>query len=159
MNTPELNLARPTLVCLLAQGDDILLPIQIDGVGPVQHHRATVIRLEDDEPHRRILMTVRFHLFDRTAANEVKPGDLVHRVVDGNDAQELVYVSATDLWKWEGAMIDDPGGKGKVRIIRAVRGPHPGDGHEILAMVVEDGQQQRRPIFLELSGGMFCEWN
>lgn len=159
MSTPDPALARPVFVSLLAESDNVLLPIQINGVGPVEYHRANVTRLEDDEPNRRIRMTVRFHSLDRTATNEVKPGDLVHRVVDDNDPQSLVYVRAADLWKWEGAMIDDPAGDGKVRIIRAVRGPHPNDGHEILAMVVEDGQQQRRPVFLELTGGMFCEWS
>jgi hypothetical protein len=150
--------ARPALVCLLAEGDEIMLPIQRNGVGPVEHHRATVMRLEDDEPNRRIRMTVHFQSLDTTATNDVKPGDLVHRVIDGNDPQSLVYVRATDLWKWEGGMIDDPDGNRKVRIIRAVPGPHPGDGHEILALVVEDGQRQRRPIFVDLTGGMFCEW-
>jgi len=24
---------------------------------------------------------------------------------------------------------------------------------------VEDGQQQRRPVFLELTGGLFCDWD
>jgi hypothetical protein len=138
MNTPELNLARPTLLCLVAQGDDIFLPVQLNGVGPAEYHRATVTRLEDDKPDRRIRMTVRFHSLDKTATNEVKPGDLVHRVVDGNDPQTLAYVPATDLWKWEGAMIDDPDGNGKVGIIRAERGPHPDDGHEIVAPVAED---------------------
>jgi hypothetical protein len=132
MNIPDPTLARPALVCLLAEGDDIFLPIHINGVGPVEYHRATVTGLEDDEPNRRIRMTVRFHSLDRKATNEVKPGDLVHRVIDGN---------------------------GKVRIIRAARGPHPEDGRELLALVVEDGQQQRRPIFLEPTGGMFCEWS
>ena len=83
MNTLDPNLARPCLVCLLAEGDDILLPIQRNGVGPVEHHRATVTRLEDDEPNRRIRMTVRIHSLDTTATNEVKPGDLLHRVIDG----------------------------------------------------------------------------
>jgi hypothetical protein len=159
MNTPDPTLARQALVCLLAEGDDIFLPIQINGVWPVEYHRATVTGLEDDEPNRRIRMTVRFHSLDRKATNEVKPGDLMHRVIDGNDPHSLVYVRAIDLWKWEGGMIDDPDGNGKVRIIRAARGPHPEDGRELLALVVEDGQQQRRPIFLELTGGMFCEWS
>jgi hypothetical protein len=159
MNTPDPTLAREARVCLPAEGDDIFLPIQINGVGPVEYHRATVTGLEDDEPNRRIRMTVRFHSLDRKATNEVKPGDLVHRVIDGNDPHSLVYVRAIDLWKWEGGMIDDPDGNGKVRIIRAARGPHPEDGRELLALVVEDGQQQRRPIFLEPTGGIFCEWS
>lgn len=159
MNTLDPNLARPCLVCLLAEGDDILLPIQRNGVGPVEHHRATVTRLEDDEPNRRIRMTVRIHSLDTTATNEVKPGDLLHRVIDGNDPQSHAYVRATDLWKWEGLIMDDPDGNGKVRLIRAVRGPHPTYEHEILALVVEDGQQQRRPVFLELTGGLFCDWD
>jgi hypothetical protein len=151
--------SRPTLVCLIADGDGILLPIQRNGVGPVEHHRATVTRLEDDEPNRRIRMTVRIDAFDTTATNDVKPGELVHRVNDGNDPQSAAYVRAADLWKWEGALIDDPDGNGKVRIIRAERGPHPQEDHrEILALVVEAGQQQRRPIFVEMTGGMFCEW-
>jgi hypothetical protein len=99
MNTPDLNLARPTLVCLIAEGDDIFLPLLINGIGPAEHHRATVTRLDDDEPNRRIRMTVRFHSLDKTATNEVKPGDLVHRVIDGNDPQTYAYVPATDLWK------------------------------------------------------------
>jgi hypothetical protein len=160
MNTPDPTLARPTLVNLIAEGDDILLPIQRNGVGPVEYQRATVRRLEDDEPNRRILMTVRVHAFDTTATNPVKPGDLIHRVLDGNDPQSAAYVRAADLWKWEGGMIDDPDGNGKVRIIRAERGPHPQEDHrEILGLVVEDGQKQRRPIFVEMTGGMFCEWN
>jgi hypothetical protein len=154
------TLARPCLVCLLAQGDEILAPIQRSTASaPVEYHRATVTGLEDDEPNRRIRMTVRLHSLDRTETNEVKPGDLVHRVIDGNDPHSRAYVRAIDLWKWEGVIMDDPDGNGKVRLIRAVRGPHPDDGHEILALVVEDGLQQRRPILLELTGGMFCEWN
>lgn len=159
MNASDLTLARPCLVCLLAENDDILLPIQHNGVGSVEHHRATVTRLEDDEPNRRIRMTVRIHDLGTTVTNDVKPGDLIHRVLDGNDPQSQAYVRAADLWKWEGLIMDDPDGNGKVKLIRAVRGPHPGDGHEILALVVEDGQQQRRPVCLEMTGGLFCEWN
>lgn len=48
-------------------------------------------------------------------------------------------------------MINDPAGDGKVRIIRAVRGPHPNDGHEVIAIVVEDGLQQRRRVLLKLT--------
>jgi hypothetical protein len=39
-----------------------------------------------------------------------------------------------------------------------VRGPHPQDRHEILALVVWDGQQHR-PIFSELTGSMVSEDN
>jgi hypothetical protein len=159
MNTPDFSLARPTLICLIAEGDDIFLPVLINGVGPVEHHGATVTRLEDDEPNRVIRMTVHFHSLDKTATNDVKPGDLVHRVVDGNDPQTYAFVPATDLWKHEGAVIDDPDGNGKVRIIRAVRGPHPKDGHEIVALVVEDAHKNRRPILMEKTGGLFCEFN
>jgi hypothetical protein len=158
MNPPDLNLSRPTLINLIAEGDDILLPVQINAVGPVEYHRATVTRLEDDEPNRRIRMTVHVHSLDKTATNDVKPGDLIHRVNNGNDPQTLVYVRATDLWKWEGAVIDDPDGNGKVRIIRAERGPHPNDGHQIVALVVEDAHRNRRPIFMENTGGLFCEF-
>jgi hypothetical protein len=56
-------------------------------------------------------------------------------------------------------MIDDPDGNGKVRIIRAERGPHPDDGHEIVALVAEDRHQNRRPILMEITRGMFCEFN
>ena len=104
-------------------------------------------------------MTVHFHSLDKTATNGVKPGDLVHRVADGNDPQTIAYVPAPKLWKWEGAMIDNPDGDGRVRIIRAVRGPHLKDGHEIVALVVEDTDKNRRPIFIETTGGMFCEFN
>jgi hypothetical protein len=159
MTTPDPALAHPVLVCLLAEGDDVLLPVEINGVGPVEYHRATVMGFQDDEPKRLIRMTVRFHSLGRTITNEVKPGDLVHRVIGGNDPRGLVYVRAIDIWKWEGGMIDDPDGNGKVQVIRVVRGPHPQDGREIVALVVEDEQQQRRPIFLELTGGMFHEWN
>jgi hypothetical protein len=159
MNTPDFSLARPTLICLIAEGDDIFLPVLINGVGPVEYHGATVTRLEDDEPNRVIRMTAVFQSLDKTATNDVKPGDLVHRVVDGNDPQTIAYVRATDLWKWEGATLNDPDGDGTVRLIRAVRGPHPKDGREIVALVVEDTDKNRRPIFVETTGGMFCEFN
>ena len=151
--------SRPTLVSLLRSGDEIALPIQRNGVGPVEYHRATITALEDDEENRHVRMTLYMPSLDSAATNGVKPGDLVHRLTDVNDSRYPAYVRATDLWKWEGAMIDDPDGNEKVRIIRAVRGPHPDDGHEILALVVENRQQQRRPIFVELTGGMFCEGN
>src|SRR5258707_3421808 len=106
---------RRTFVCLIAEGDDILFPIQRNGVGPVEHHRATVIGLEDDEPNRHILMTVRIHSFNTTATSEVKPGDLLHRVYDGNDPHSAAYVRAAELWKWEGAVIDNTDGTGQVR--------------------------------------------
>lgn len=99
MSTPDPILARPALVSLFTEGDDIFLPVQVNGLGPAEHHRATVTRLEDDEPNWRIRMTVRFHSPDTTVTNEVKPGDLVHRVVDDNDPQSLIYVPAPQLWK------------------------------------------------------------
>lgn len=43
--------------------------------------------------------------------------------------------------------------------IRAERGPHPDDGHEIVALVAEDRHQNRRPILMEITRGMFCEFN
>lgn len=45
MNTPDPKLGCPALVFLLAQGDDILLPVQINPVGPIEYHRATVTGL------------------------------------------------------------------------------------------------------------------
>lgn len=159
MSEPDFELVRPTLICLTAEGDDVYVPVLLNAVGPVEHHRATVLRLEDDEPNRLIRMTVRIHSFDQTATNEVKPGDLVHRAVDGNDPQTIAYIPATDLWKWEGGTFNDPSGMGAFRLIRAVRGPHPDDGHEIIALVVEDEHHQRRPILLETTGGMLSEFN
>lgn len=149
--------SRPTLVCLIAEGDDILFPIQRNGVGQVEHHRATVTRLEDDEPNRRIRMTVRIHAFDRTVTKDVKPGNLMHRVDDGNDPQSAAYVRAADMWKWEGAFIDDPDGNGKVRFLRAEHAPDPETGDKVVALLVDDGQQQKA-ILIALTGGMFCDW-
>ena len=37
------------------------------------------------------------------------------------------------VWKWIGTLVNDPDGNGKVQILEIVRGPHPQDGHEILA--------------------------
>lgn len=136
-----------------------MLPIQRNGVGPVEHHGATVLRLEDDEPNRRIRMTVHIHDLDMTATKPVKPGDLVHRVYDGNDPHSAVYVRAVELWKWEGALIDDPGGNGKVRIIRAEHAPDPKTGKEVLALLVQGNQQPAKAILIDLAGGMFCEWD
>lgn len=42
-------------------------------------------------------MTLRFHFPDKTVTNEVKPGDLVQHVLDGNDPHSVVYVRAVDL--------------------------------------------------------------
>ena len=133
MNTPDLNLAR--LSCAyLRRATTSFYRYRSTAWGLSSTTGATVIRLEDDEPHRRIRITVRFHSLDKAATNEVKPGELVHRLADVNDPHDLVYVPAADLWKWIGATIDDPDSDGKIRIIEVVRGPHPQDGHEILAL-------------------------
>ena len=58
----------------------------------VEHHKATVTRLEDDQPNRRIRITVRIHALDTTPTNDLKLGDVVHRVIDGNDPQSAAYV-------------------------------------------------------------------
>ncbi|WAC92219.1 hypothetical protein [Mycobacterium sp. Aquia_213] len=143
---------------LFQSGDEIALPIQRNGVGPVEYHLATITALEDDEPNRRIRMTFNIPAFDRIGTQDVRPGDLMHRMTATDDSRDPVYVAARDLWKWEGLMISDPDGNGRVRILRTERGPHPSDSHEILALVVEDEQHQRRPIFVEMTGGLFCEW-
>jgi hypothetical protein len=139
-------------------GDEIAMPIQLNGVGPVEHQRATITALDDDEPNGCIRMAVHLHSLGQDGVQDVKPGDLVHRLTDVEESRYPVFVRAPELWKWAGALIDDPDGGGdKVRIVGCVRGPHPEDGHEILAMVVEDRAGQRRPVFMEMTGGMFCE--
>jgi hypothetical protein len=67
-------------------------------------------------------------------------------------------VPATEYWKWIGNLVNDPDGDGKVQVLEVVRGPHPQDGHEILALVVWDGQK-RRPVLSELTGSMVFEDN
>jgi hypothetical protein len=151
--------SRPTLTSLLQSGDEIALPIQINGSGPAEFYRGTITALEDDEPNRRIHMTVYVPSLDTTATNPVKPGELVHRLTAADDSRHPVYVAARDLWKWEGLSIRDPDGGGWVQLIGAERGPHPNDGHEILALVVEGEQRQRWPVFVEMTGGLFSEWN
>src|SRR6185312_13914770 len=68
--------SRPTLVSLLRSGDEIALPIQRNGVGPVEYHRATITALEDDEENRHVRMTLYMPSLDSAATNGVKPGDL-----------------------------------------------------------------------------------
>jgi hypothetical protein len=149
---------RPTLTSLLQSGDEIALQLQTSPSRPAEFHRVTVTAMEDDEPNRRILMTVHVPSVGSTVTNPVKPGDLVHRLTATDESREPVYVAAPELWKWEGLRITDPNGNGRVQLIRAQRGPHPEDGREILALVVEDEQGQRRPIYVEMTGGLFCDW-
>jgi hypothetical protein len=82
-----------------------------------------------------------------------------YRVADGNDPQTVAFVPAADLWKWEGATLNDPEGDGKVCLIAALRRSHSKDGREIVALVVENEYKQRRPILIETTGGMFFEFN
>ena len=56
----------------------------------VEHHKAAVTRLEDDEPNQGIRITVRIHALDTTPTNDLKLGDVVHRVIDGNEASPPV---------------------------------------------------------------------
>ena len=37
--------------------------------------------------------------------------------------------------------------------------PRPDDRHEIVALVAEDRRPNRRPILMEITRGMFCEFN
>lgn len=142
---------------LLRVGDDISIPIQSDGMRSIGY-RATVNVLEDDEPNRRIQITAHIHKTDETRTLEVKPSDTFDRIVQDDDTREVVMVSATDYWKWIGTHVNDPHSGQRVQIIEVVKGPHPEDGHEILAMVVWDGQK-RRPLFSELTGHFVFEDN
>lgn len=152
--------SRPTLVSLLQSGDEIAHLIRTSLSAPPEFYRATVMALEDDEPNRRMRMMLYVPALDTSATNPVKPGELVHRLSPIEEGREPVYVAARDLWKWEGLRINDPaGGDGKVQLVRAQRGPHPQDGREILALVVEDQFGQRRAVGMELTGGLFCEWD
>jgi hypothetical protein len=83
---------------------------------------------------------------------------LFDRLPHGDDPRDIVIVPATDYWKWIGTLVNYPDGNGKVQNLEVVRGPHPQDGDEILALVVWDGQQ-RRPIFSEPTGSMVSEDN
>ncbi|MGJ6125679.1 hypothetical protein QN239_24210 [Mycolicibacterium sp. Y3] len=157
--TELMALSRPTLVCLLQSGDEIALPLRVNGVGPVEYHRATITAVEDDEPNRIIRINFYVGSLDHSGSQDAKPGNLMHLLTAVDESRDPVYVAGTDLWKWEGVWVDDPDGGGKVQLIRAVRGPHPEDGHEILALVVEDGQSQRKPVLMDLTGGLFCEWD
>lgn len=157
VNSPPLG-SRPTLVSLFQSGDVIALPLQRNGIGPVEYHLATITALEDDEPNRRIRMTFHVPSFDRTGTQDVKPGNLMHRMTATDESREPVYVAAPDLWKWEGLWISDPSGDGKLQIIRAEHAPSPDDGHEVLALLLSDGQKQRA-ILMELTGGLFCDWD
>ncbi|MEH3129121.1 MAG: hypothetical protein PGN27_04060 [Mycolicibacterium neoaurum] len=151
-------LSRPTLVCLLQSGDEIAIPVQVNGAGSVEYHRATITEVVDDEPNLRIRITFHISAIDHEGSKDESPGNLVHRLTAVSDGREPVYVAATDLWKWAGMTIDDPIDTGKVKIIAAVRGPHPQEGHEILALVVEEVNGNRKPVFMELNSGLFCEW-
>jgi hypothetical protein len=159
MTNSPLPGTRPTVASLLQSGDKIALEVQTSFTGPTEYYLATITALEDDEPNRRINITPHIPALGQTATNPVKPGEMMRRLTDADDGREPVYVAARDLWKWEGLRINDPdGGDGKVQLMRAQRGPHPQDGHEILALVIEDQFGQRRAVGMEMTGGLFCEW-
>jgi len=154
MNTPDLNLARPSCA-YLRRATTYFYRYRSTAWGLSSTTGATVIRLEDDEPHRRIRITVRFHSLDKTATNEVKPGELVHRLADVNDPHDLVYVAAAAFGSGSVPLSTIPTATARSGSWKLCADPIRRTDTKFLPW---DGQQ-RRPICVEITGGMFCDWN
>ncbi|MDI3312944.1 MAG: hypothetical protein QJR12_01250 [Mycobacterium sp.] len=142
---------------MLQTGDKISIPVQSDGIQSVGQY-ATITALEDDEPNRRIRIIAKIDATGETLTIAVKPSHEFDRLTKDDDLREVVIVPATDYWKWIGTHVNDPQTGQRVQIIEVVPGPHPEDNHEILAIVVWDGQK-RRALFSELTGSMVFEDN
>jgi hypothetical protein len=127
--------SRSTTARLLVVGDIICVSAQTCTM-----HLVTVSELNDDEPNRRILITVRDNATGRVGDINATPGDKFDRQAQSDDLRESVMVTATDYWKWIGTHINHPNTGQRVMVtdVRSVR--HPGEDHrEIVALVVANG--------------------
>jgi hypothetical protein len=142
---------RPTTARLLAVGDKISVLTPDDVVC-----RVTITEIHDDEPNRRIRITVREDDTGRMGDIDAAPGDNFDRQAHPDDLREAVIVTATDYWKWIGTHINHPDTGQRVQIVDVRRVRHPQNRREIMALVVASGPPL---IFSELTDHMVFEDN
>ncbi len=148
MTTPA---PRPTAARLLQVGDIVSVPSP-DG----ETHLVTITKLSDDEPNRRILITVSDNAAGRLGDINAAPGDKSNRHPEhDDDSRETVIVEATHYWKWIGTHVNHANTGQRVRVMDVRTVQHPEDQREIVAMVVANGP----PIFSERTGHFVFEDN
>lgn len=147
MSTPA---PRPTTARLLQVGDTISASAPDD-----TKHVVTITGLADDEPNRRIVITVRNDATGQTSTINAAPGDKFDRHGHDDDSREWVMVDATDYWKWIGTHINHPNTGARVMVMDVRPAQHPKDGREIVAIVVANGPL----VFSERTGHMLFEDN
>jgi|HubBroStandDraft_3_1064219.scaffolds.fasta_scaffold280114_1 hypothetical protein len=147
MSTPA---PLPTSARLLEVGDIISVSAP-DGA----FHWVTITELRDDEPNRRILITLRDNATGRVGDINAAPGDKFNRQARDDDSREWVVVTATDYWRWIGTHVNHPNTGQRVMVIDVRSAQHPDDQRPIVAIVVANGP----PIFSERTGHMLFEDN
>lgn len=147
MGTPA---PRLTTARLLQVGDIISVSAPGDTM-----HMVTITALDDDEPNRRILITVRNDETCRTGTVNAAPGDKFDRLAQPEDLRETVIVDAADYWKWMSTHITHPNTGHRVMVRDVQRAQHPKDGREIVAIVPANGPL----VFSERTGHLVFEDN
>jgi hypothetical protein len=116
-------------------------------------HVVTITGLADDEPNRRIVITVHNDATGQIGDINAAPGDKFDR--HGDDPRETVMVDATDYWKWIGTHVNHPNTGARVMVMDVQPAKHPKDGRDIVAIFVANGPV----IFSEVNGHMVFEDN
>jgi hypothetical protein len=113
---------------------------------------ATITALDDDEPNRRIRITVKVDATGEVFTIDTSPDDQFDRPHDA-DSREAVLVDATDYWKWIGTHVNHPKTGRRVVVMDVRPAQHPKDGRTIVAIVPANGPL----IFSERTGHMLRE--